>query len=94
MLLIINEKQQRRSLEIIEEVISPRSVSDKSEDREQDDHILLQQNVQVVEIAHMGEEVKVVIADEETNNDLITDLKKPVQILTGEENKIEERIGA
>ena len=57
-------KQQRRSLEIIEEVNSPRSVSDRSDgDREQDDHPLVQQNRQVVEMALMGEEVKVVIAD-------------------------------
>ena len=59
-LMIINEKQQRRSLEIIEEVISPRSVSDvsdKSAGDQQDDRPLLGQNKQVIEIVHMVEEV-------------------------------------
>ena len=54
--MIINEKQQRRSLEIIEEVISPRSVSDvsdKSAGDQQDDRLLLGQNKQVIEIVHM-----------------------------------------
>ena len=66
-LMIINEKQQRRSLEIIEEVISPRSVSDvsdKSAGDQQDDRVLLGQNKQVIEIVQMVEEVREAAADE------------------------------